>query len=53
MTPFEKMRADLVRRGLIDAEHRITPAGLAWTEDLLRDLAEPAPPLDTGRSGVR
>lgn len=35
---FERMRANLVARGLIDAGFRITPAGTAYAGEIIRDL---------------
>lgn len=59
MSGFEAMKADLVARGLIDREGRVTPAGDAYTDQLIADLKSaelPAPPVvpvqwKTGRRG--
>lgn len=45
---FEATRANLQRRGLLDASYRLTPAGDAYYEALLAELptrkARPCPP---------
>ena len=35
---FDAMRANLIKRGLLDPERRLTPAGHAYVDNLIRDL---------------
>lgn len=47
MSDFDAMKARLVDRGLLDASGKVTPAGDAWTDQLIADLKlieSPAPP---------
>lgn len=40
MTDFAMMRADLVRRGLLDADFNLTDAGRAYADQLIMDLRD-------------
>jgi hypothetical protein len=35
---FPALRQSLLERGLIDAEHRLTPAGNVYVDEMLREL---------------
>lgn len=40
MSDFAMMRADLVRRGLLDADFKLTDAGRDYADQLLLDLRD-------------
>lgn len=52
-TAFIAMRADLVARGLIDREYRLTAAGHAHVRALLIELPRRTAPCDPARRRVR
>ena len=49
---FDAMIADLVERGLLDADGRLTDAGMVYTDKLMDELrSEPPPPAIQGTRG--
>jgi len=50
---FLAMRADLVERGLLTEEHRLTTAGHAYVEELLDRLPTEEAPCDPEKPRVR
>lgn len=50
---FEAMRADLIARGLLTADFRLTEAGNAHVDRLQIELETAEAPEDSGHSGVR
>ncbi|MBN9504956.1 MAG: hypothetical protein J0I69_02925 [Altererythrobacter sp.] len=52
-TAFLAMRADLIARGLLTPEHRLTDAGHAHVDALIERLLDEEAPCDPTRPRVR
>lgn len=50
MSNFQRMKDDLIARGMIDVDGRVTPAGAAYTDRVIAELKTAAATEPSGRA---